>query len=127
MFAGDFVTPEFVHELGRIEPLKGMVSGLLHQLPTYISVAQDFTVDHGDVQAFTKSVLKWWANHGSVIPAWSEAAQIVFSFTPNSAAAERVFSMLKLFYGKERVASLADSINVSLMLNYNRRTVGHAK
>eukprot|EP00966_Prymnesium_polylepis_P168923 3905412-Prymnesium_polylepis.1 len=36
--------------------------------------------------------------HSSKFPAWAEAARIVFSFTSNSAAAERVFSLLKIFF-----------------------------
>ena len=56
------------------------------------------TIDHTeckDNHAFTEGVLHWWKVHGSKFPAWAEAARIVFAFTLNSAAAERVFSMLK--------------------------------
>ena len=58
--------------------------------------------------------------------AWAEAARIVFSFTPNSAAAERVFSLLKLFFGHLQMSALADIIQSSLMLHYNKRVVGLA-
>lgn len=75
---------------------------------------------------FTKSVLAWWADHGSKFPAWAAAARIVFSFTPNSAAAERVFSLLKIFFGDGRTISLADQIQTTLMLRYNKRVVGDA-
>ena len=41
----------------------------------------------------------------------------------SSAAAERVFSMLKMF-GDTQMSALADMIQVALMLRYNKRTVG---
>eukprot|EP00966_Prymnesium_polylepis_P185528 4300415-Prymnesium_polylepis.1 len=99
----------------------------LKELPDYLSAAKDFTVDHKDVQVFTKSVLSWWASHGSKFPAWAEAARIVFSFTPNSAAAERVFSLLKIFFTDVRDLALADITQATLMLRYNKRKTGHAQ
>ena len=51
----------------------------------------------------------------------------VFSFTPNSAAVERVFSLLKLYFGDDRDSSLADMIQTTLMLIYNGRDTGHAE
>ena len=50
--------------------------------------------------------------------------QIVGSFTPNSAAAERVFSMLKSMFGDAQMSALADMIQAALMLRYNKLTVG---
>ena len=50
--------------------------------------------------------------------------QIVGSFTPNSAAAERVFSLLKNMFGDAQMSALADMIQTALMLKYNQRNVG---
>ena len=50
--------------------------------------------------------------------------RIVGSFTPNSAAAERVFSLLKIMYGDQQMTALADMIQAALMLKYNKRAVG---
>ena len=44
--------------------------------------------------------------------------RIVGSFTPNSAAAERVFSLLKNMYGDQQMTALADMIQAALMLKY---------
>ena len=79
-----------------------------------------------DVEQFTKDVLvlSFWANHGKEFPTWAHAMQIVGSFTPNSAAAERVFSMLKLMFGDTQMSALADMIQAALMLRYNKRKVG---
>ena len=46
------------------------------------------------------------------------------ALTPNSAAAERVFSLLKLMFGETQMLSLADMIQAALMLRYNGRKVG---
>ena len=51
-------------------------------------------------------------------------AQIIFAFTPNSAAAERVFSMLKAMFGDQQMETLADIIQTALMLRINKRRVG---
>ena len=76
------------------------------------------------VAAFTSGVLLFWANHGSDFPTWALAMRIVGSLTPNSAAAERVFSLLKLMFGEVQMSSLADMIQAALMLRYNGRKVG---
>ena len=51
-------------------------------------------------------------------------SQIVFAFTPNSAAAERVFSLLKAMFGDQQMEALADIIQTALMLRVNERMVG---
>ena len=114
------MTRDLIH----ITPLRAMIPALLEERPSYLIAAAGFVVDHKDIKVFTAAVLLWWANHGSKFPAWAKAAQIVFSFTPNSAAAERVFSLLKLFFGHDRDTALADMIQATLMLQYNKRVVG---
>jgi hypothetical protein len=92
--------------------------------PAYLSKCAGATFDHTDVAEFTKGVLLWWANNGKDFPTWALAMQIVGSFTPNSAAAERVFSMLKRMFGDMQMRALVDMIQAALMLNYNGRKVG---
>ena len=46
--------------------------------------------------------------------------------TPNSAAAELVFSMLKAMFGDQQMETLADIIQTALMLRINKRRVGRA-
>ena len=43
---------------------------------------------------------------------------------PNSAAAERVFSMLKAMFGDQATTALADYIQTAIMLRSNKRKVG---
>lgn len=77
----------------------------------------------GDVEAYTKEILAWWSNHETQIPALAKAASIMFAFSTNSAACERVFSLLKLMFGPQQEGALADYIQAALMLRYNEREV----
>ena len=49
---------------------------------------------------------------------------MVFALTPNSASAERVFSLLKHMFGDTQGGALGDYLEVALMLKYNKRKVG---
>ena len=60
---------------------------------------------------------------GGIRPAGARS-QVVGSLTPNSAAAERVISLLKLMFGDMQMSALADMIQAALMLKYNQRKVG---
>ncbi len=49
------------------------------------------------------------------------AMVVTVEFSPNSAAAERVFSLLKWMFGDQQMSTLADIIQAALMLRYNKR------
>ena len=115
----------FVSNLAAIKPLArdggDLIRELQRDLHLYIAESRGFVVDHGDVGTFTTSVLAWWKNHGKSTGAWRRAAEIVFSLTPNSASAERVFSLLKSMFGDNQEHCLADLVQSSIMLRYNKR------
>ena len=67
------------------------------------------------------------ARGGAGTRARRAGSRCVFSFTPNSAAAERVFSLLKIIFTDMRDSALADIIQATLMLRYNERKTGHAQ
>ena len=50
--------------------------------------------------------------------------KITFAIPPTSAASERVFALLKDMFGQSQDSSLADYVEVALMLAYNKRKVG---
>jgi len=64
----------------------------------------------------------WWTAAGRAGHlVWFEAAQKVMILTPSSAAAERVFSMLKALIGDNQQANaLEDYQQTSIMLHYNQ-------
>ena len=52
-----------------------------------------------------------------------KAAKKVFLLQPSSAAAERVFSVLKNSFGEQQIHSLQDYIESSVMLQYNKHSI----
>jgi hypothetical protein len=65
---------------------------------------------------------KWWVAAGAAgHAAWFEGATKVMILQPSSAAAERVFSMLKALIGELQMANtLTDYQQTSIMLHYNQ-------
>ena len=62
--------------------------------------------------------LEWWKDQGE-LPHWQAAARIVFTISPSSAAAERVFSLLQAAVGDNQESKLEDQIEATLKLQYN--------
>ena len=77
-----------------------------------------------DVAEYTQGILTWWRVNNPMFPAWAKAARIAFAMLPSSAPSERVFSLVKLMYGEDQLSALADQIQTSVMLKYNKRTIG---
>lgn len=102
-----------------------MLPAMEKEIPAYLTRARDFTTTREDVSTFTTDVLKFWkSNRDSGFSTWAKAARMIFGLTPNSASCERVFSLLQQFYGDARDSSLADQIEASLKLAFNKRDVG---
>jgi len=119
------INQTYIRSLAEIKPLARndgeLIKSLERDYHLYLSAARGFSVDDSDVDVFTEAVLAWWKNHGSSTGSWREAAEIIFSLTPNSASAERVFSLLKSMFGDKQERCLADIVQSSIMLNYNKR------
>ena len=98
-----------------------LVEQLEGDLPKYLAAAHGFTCNHKDVDQFTEAVLGWWKNHGEAVGAWAVGAQIIFSLSPNSAAAERIFSQMKDMFGDKQASALADMLQAAMMLRYHKR------
>ncbi|KAK3258528.1 hypothetical protein CYMTET_32430 [Cymbomonas tetramitiformis] len=107
--------------LARVEQGRNLLVALEGELPQYLTQAKGFTCDHSCVATFTEEVLTWWKTHTKELPSWSFAARIIFSLSPNSCACERVFSLLKNMFGDDQDSCLADYLQGSLMLRYNKR------
>ena len=87
--------------------------GLKEELPTYLARVADID------KMFDQ--LEWWKLNSSTLPNWSTAAKKIVLVQPSSAAAERVFSLLKQSFGEQQDSSLQDYIEASLMLQFNKR------
>ena len=88
---------------------------LKSELPNYIAACEDVDPSH--------DILTFWKNRARSLPHWSTAASKVAVVQPSSAAAERVFSILKRSFSDTQYGSLQDLIETSVMLQYNDRDV----
>ena len=124
--ANEPIDTAWVKDMAKIKPLagNGLIDMMVKELPDYLAAAKGVAFDHKDIDKFTENVLTWWRNHGTKFPSWALAARIIFAFSPNSAACERVFSLLEAMFTKEQHSSLADQIQAALMLKYNKRVLG---
>lgn len=130
VFAFGAVDEAYVAEMAAIVPLHAhnLIEPMIKELPTYMRLAQATNVtafnNRTSVSDYSNEVLKWWRTNKPWIPAWATAARICFAFQPSSAAAERVFSLVEAMFGKDQSTVLADMIQGSTMLRYNKRVVG---
>ena len=65
-----------------------------------------------------------WRTNGKSFPAWALAVRVAFAISPNLAACERVFALVKTMFGEQQMSALADMIQAALMLRRNKRIVG---
>ena len=90
-----------------------IIDGLIAELPDYVVDAQVVTTEEEKV--------KWWCQHVERLPCWSAAVKQVLLVQPSSAAAERAFSLLSAAFSDQQDRALADYLQASVMLQYNKR------
>ena len=89
------------------------IEDLKKELPDYLARAADVSEEFDP--------LDWWKRNSSTLPHWSACAKKILLIQPSSAAAERVFSLLKASFGDQQESCLQDYVQTSLMLQYNKR------
>ena len=116
----------WVENMAKIKPISAnsLIEGMKSELPLFLAAARGALFDSQDIEKYSTEVLSWWQTNGKKIPTWAKAARIIFAMSPNSAACERVFSLLASMFTDEQHGSLADQMQAALMLKYNKRVVG---
>lgn len=126
-WAAQKLDADHVDRLRVVKSLEPMVPELQKELHAYVGAAKSTVIDHtesSEDHTFTNQVLKFYKEHSrDAFPTWERAAKIVFSFTPNSAAAERVFSLLNTMFGDKQSQVLGDYLQAACMLRYNKRCI----
>ena len=89
------------------------LGNLKSKLPQYLAAVEDISP--------TYSPLEFWKTHELSLSAWATAAQKILSVQPSSASLERVFSLLNNSSSPQQNSALQDYIEISLMLQYNKR------
>lgn len=126
-WAAQKLDANLVDRLRIIKSLEQMVPQLQNERDAYLERAKTVEIDHtenSEDHTFTTQVLKFFKENAADFPTWAAASKIVFAFTPNSAAAERVFSLLSNMFGDKQAHVLGDYLQASCMLRYNKRSVG---
>lgn len=77
-------------------------------LSTYIAKATGVSIN--------VNVLEWWGKHSNELESWANVAKDLVLLQPTSAAAERVFSILKSSFSPQQSHSLGDYVQCSLIL-----------
>ena len=90
-----------------------VLSELKEELPLYMSKASGVNA--------SVCPLEWWQLNSGSLPKWSAKLQKVLLIQPSSAAAERVFSLLKASFSEQQQICLNDYIETSVMFQYNKR------
>ena len=67
-------------------------------------------------------VKEWWVSMREKLPGFFQVLRAILTHTPNSAAAERLFSILNNSFGSKQTRSRADYIEFSLMKQFNEQT-----
>lgn len=116
-------TPATLNQLRIIKVLDSdaIIEGLVDELPLYLAAATDVTFLGETMHEVAGKKLGWWRDHADQLPLWSNAVRKVILIQPSSAAAERVFSIMKAAFGHLQANALTDYLECSLMLQYNKR------
>ena len=91
------------------------IVGLKQELPTYMAQVEGVRLEDGEQMA-------WWYHQRQCLPCWSSAAKLLSPVQPSFASAELVFSFLQAAFSDQRVGTLEDDLEASVMLAYNYRT-----
>ena len=91
------------------------INGLIRELPQYVAAAQDVVIEQEEKK------VEWWQAHADRLPNWSMAVKKILLVQPSSAAAQRVFSILAASFNDQQDRALADYLQASVMLQYNKR------
>ena len=92
-----------------------IINGPKAKLPDYLAAAEDVNVLNEEQK------VEWWHRQEERLPHWATVVKQVTLIQPSSAAAERVFSILKASFNEQQDCALVDYIQASVMAQYNKR------
>ena len=110
------ITPDVVRGLSCFPFLagEGVLQGLEDELPAYLAAIVDVHLE----SAIDK--WHWWSRQVELVH-WQDAVRKAILVQPSSAASERVFSLLAVCFNDEQRSAMAETVEASVMLRFNRR------
>ena len=91
--------------------LSDPIEDFKRELPSYLAKVDDVS--------FEVDKLEWWKKYTNQFPHWSAACKLILLVQPSSAAAEHIFSLLTNSFSEQQKSALEDSIEASIMFQYN--------
>ena len=64
-------------------------------------------------------ILDWWKSNAQSLPLWAGIARKLFALHPTSPLVERIFSQMKSAFPDNRLNTLEDGVEMTLMLMTN--------
>jgi hypothetical protein len=98
-----------------VEPVKKYLPALQKTLVLYKGCAATFSE--------YPSLLNFWIQKQDVLLDWFDCMQVVSLFQPSSAAAERVFSILRTKFNEHQESTLEDYKSTSVKMAYNAKVI----
>jgi hypothetical protein len=100
------------------------MSSMVKEWPAYMDLCSRMPVEQDDLKPdhIMKRATFFWKVARVQVPNLAKLARYAFLLAPSSAAAERVFSVLKRFFSLlQMFTSLTDLTEASIMLQYNKK------
>jgi hypothetical protein len=103
--------------LGRLDAAD--IVGITGELSAYMMNCEQLVGVEAEDEL--KEAEAYWQRHHLVFPYIAKVVRVAYTYTTSSAAAERVFSVLKNSFGREQKEALEDYVSLSVMLQTNKR------
>ena len=98
------------------------IDAIVADIPTYIAAVSTAVLLPVSEDDELERIVIFWETNRYNFRAFKELfVAYALTFVPSSAAAERVFSILKRFFGNNQNSALEDYIEYSVMLSFNKR------
>ena len=95
---------------------------MISELPQYATLAQNWAPPANNADELD-SIVSFWRNNGSQMLALSQFVKYAFTIITSSAAAERVFSVIKRSFDTGQKGALEDYVlhdGASTIMQYNK-------
>ena len=92
---------------------------MVEELPKYLDLSDNWAPPENDADEL-KSVTKFWQLHVQVPPHIRKFVKYAYTIITSSAAAERVFSVIKRSFDRAQKGALEDYVFLSSIMQYNK-------
>lgn len=106
-----------VESLDHFTPLD--IMKMIEELPKYLNLSENFAPPENSVDEL-KSLMRFWRLHMEELPYVRKFVKYAYTIITSSAAAERVFSVIKRSFDTSQKGALEDYVFLSSMMQYNK-------